>query len=128
MQLEAFQQLAHGLRSGPIVAVDKQTFFIPNLHYDGKGPDAHFWVGNGSEPSPYGILIPDENHSMQPLQKYTGQNVYVRLTGDLTLEKIDYFAVWCIEYKHNFGHITIPKGLKLEEPSADPHFTVTLQF
>lgn len=37
--------------------LDAKTFYIPNLHYDGAGPDAYFWVGNGSEPSPFGTKV-----------------------------------------------------------------------
>lgn len=58
--LPEFKRLAHGLRSGNITILDAKTFYIPNLHYDGAGPDAYFWVGNGSEPSPLGIKVPNE--------------------------------------------------------------------
>lgn len=123
VELEPFKQLAHGLRSGPIVIVDKKTFFIPNLHYDGKGPDAHFWVGNGSQPSPTGILVPDENGSSKSIAGYSGQNIYITLPDGVTVDKIDYLGVWCIQYKHNFGHVIIPKNIKMPEPKPDPRFT-----
>lgn len=58
--LPEFKRLAHGLRSGNISILDAKTFYIPNLHYDGAGPDAYFWVGNGTEPSPLGIKVPNE--------------------------------------------------------------------
>ena len=58
--LPEFKRLAHGLRSGNISVLDAKTFYIPNLHYDGAGPDAYFWVGNGTEPSPLGIKVPSE--------------------------------------------------------------------
>lgn len=58
--LPEFRRLAHGLRSGNITILDAKTFYIPNLHYDGAGPDAYFWVGNGSEPSSMGIKVPNE--------------------------------------------------------------------
>ncbi|KAF2898125.1 hypothetical protein ILUMI_08049 [Ignelater luminosus] len=119
IQLEPFKQLAHGLRSGPIIIVDKKTFFIPNLHYDGKGPDAHFWVGKGKEPSSSGILVPDEKGSRNTISAYTGQNIYIRLPDDLTIDQFDYFGVWCIQYKHNFGHVVIPKNLEM--PNATNH-------
>lgn len=59
-ELTEFKRLAHGLRSGPITILDAKTFYIPNLHYDGAAPDAFFWVGTGSEPSPQGIKVPNE--------------------------------------------------------------------
>lgn len=58
--LPEFSRLAHSLRSGNITILDSKTFYIPNLHYDGAGPDAYFWVGNGSEPNTFGIKVPNE--------------------------------------------------------------------
>ena len=58
--LPEFSRLAHSLRSGNISILDSKTFYIPNLHYDGAGPDAYFWVGNGSEPNSRGIRVPNE--------------------------------------------------------------------
>lgn len=55
--LPEFKRLAHGLRSSNISVLDAKTFYIPNLHYDGAGPDAYFWVGNGTEPNIMGIKV-----------------------------------------------------------------------
>lgn len=55
--LPEFKRLAHGLRSDNISILDAKTFYIPNLHYDGAGPTAYFWVGNGSEPHRLGIKV-----------------------------------------------------------------------
>lgn len=64
--LPEFSRLAHGLRSGNITILDSKTFYIPNLHYDGAGPDAYFWVGNGSEPTTFGIKVPNERKRCVP--------------------------------------------------------------
>lgn len=63
--LPEFSRLAHGLRSDNITILDSKTFYIPNLHYDGAGPDAYFWVGTGPEtgmkrPHEGGMKIPNE--------------------------------------------------------------------
>jgi hypothetical protein len=55
--LPEFKRLAHGLRSSNISILDAKTFYIPNLHYDGAGPDAYFWVGNGTQPDMMGIKV-----------------------------------------------------------------------
>lgn len=55
--LPEFKRLAHGLRSSNISVLDARTFYIPNLHYDGAGPDAYFLVGNGSEPHVMGVKV-----------------------------------------------------------------------
>ncbi|CAB3232551.1 unnamed protein product [Arctia plantaginis] len=109
--LPEFKRLAHGLRSGNISVLDAKTFYIPNLHYDGAGPDAYFWVGNGSDPSPYGTKVPNEMGSLHPLRGYQGEDIEIQLPGKLTAYDIDWLAVWCVEYRHNFGHVFIPKDL-----------------
>ncbi|XKL66519.1 hypothetical protein PGB90_009939 [Kerria lacca] len=109
--LPEFKRFAHGLRSGNITILDAKTFYIPNLHYDGKGPDAYFWVGNGSEPSPYGVKVPNEVGSPDPLRIYEGEDIELQLPGNLQVYDIDWLAVWCVKFNHNFGHVMIPKDL-----------------
>lgn len=58
--LPEFSRLAHGLKSGNLSILDSKRIYIPNLHYDGAGPDAYFWVGTGSEPHTGGRKIPNE--------------------------------------------------------------------
>lgn len=76
--LPEFKRLAHGLRSSNISVLDAKTFYIPNLHYDGAGPDAYFWVGNGSEPNIMGIKVNHSLNNMKTLiklqRKYNNSN------------------------------------------------------
>jgi len=58
--LPEFTREAHGVKSGNITILDAKTFYIPNLHYDGAGPDAFFWVGTGPRPHSGGRKIPNE--------------------------------------------------------------------
>ncbi|XP_037943587.1 protein Skeletor, isoforms B/C-like [Teleopsis dalmanni] len=109
--LPEFKRLAHGLRSSNISVLDAKTFYIPNLHYDGAGPDAYFWVGNGSEPNLMGVKVPNEIGSLEPLRGYQGEDIEIQLPDKLTVYDIDWLAVWCVEYRHNFGHVFIPKDL-----------------
>ncbi|XP_076391454.1 protein Skeletor, isoforms B/C isoform X2 [Megachile rotundata] len=109
--LPEFSRLAHGLRSENITILDSKTFYIPNLHYDGAGPDAYFWVGNGTEPNTFGIKVPNERKSLAPLKGYQGEDIEIVLPGNLTVYDIDWLAVWCVQYKHNFGHVLIPKDI-----------------
>ncbi|XP_076668170.1 protein Skeletor, isoforms B/C isoform X2 [Andrena cerasifolii] len=110
-ELPEFSRLAHSLRSGNITILDSKAFYIPNLHYDGAGPDAYFWVGNGSEPNTFGIKVPNERKSLAPLRGYQGEDIEIVLPGNLTVYDIDWLSVWCVEYKHNFGHVLLPKDL-----------------
>lgn len=109
--LPEFRRLAHGLRSGNISVLDAKTFYIPNLHYDGAGPDAYFWVGNGTDPNAFGIKVPNEMGSLEPLRGYQGEDIEIQLPGNLTVYDIEWLAVWCVQYRHNFGHVFIPKDL-----------------
>ncbi|XP_074107985.1 protein Skeletor, isoforms B/C [Cotesia typhae] len=109
--LPEFSRLAHGLRSGNISILDSKTLYIPNLHYDGAGPDAYFWVGTGPEPNTMGFKVPNEVGGLTKLRGYQGEDIEIVLPGNLTVFDIDWLSVWCVQYKHNFGHVMIPKDL-----------------
>ncbi|XP_073818212.1 protein Skeletor, isoforms B/C [Musca autumnalis] len=123
--LPEFKRLAHGLRSSNISVLDAKTFYIPNLHYDGAGPDAYFWVGNGSEPNIMGIKVPNEIGSLEPLRGYQGEDIEIQLPGKWTVYDIDWLAVWCVEYRHNFGHVYIPKDLDVPPALGQTKITTT---
>ncbi|XP_058798025.1 protein Skeletor, isoforms B/C isoform X2 [Phymastichus coffea] len=111
--LPEFSRLAHGLRSDNITILDSKTFYIPNLHYDGAGPDAYFWVGRGERPNVHGIRVPNEMNSTQVLKGYEGVDIEIVLPGNLTVYDIDWLGVWCVQYQHDFGHVLIPKDLNV---------------
>lgn len=124
--LPEFKRLAHNLRSSNISILDAKTFYIPNLHYDGAGPDAYFWVGNGSEPNIMGTKVPNERGSLEPLSGYQGEDIEIQLPGDLQVYDIDWLAVWCVEYRHNFGHVYIPKDLDIPPALGQTKLTVSV--
>ncbi|XP_067619466.1 protein Skeletor, isoforms B/C [Eurosta solidaginis] len=123
--LPEFKRLAHGLRSSNISVLDAKTFYIPNLHYDGAGPDAYFWVGNGSEPNIMGVKVPNEVGSLEPLRGYQGEDIEIQLPGSVTVYDIDWLSVWCVEYRHNFGHVFIPKDLDVPPALGQTKITTT---
>ncbi|KAE8740565.1 hypothetical protein FOCC_FOCC013898 [Frankliniella occidentalis] len=123
--LSEFKRLAHGLRSGNITILDARTIYIPNLHYDGAAPDAYFWVGNGSEPGPWGIKVPNEVGKLDPLKGYQGQDIEIQLPENITVYDIEWLAMWCVTYHHNFGHVMIPK--ELDVPPALGQTKITTQ-
>lgn len=53
----SLKNYAHGIK-GDVYAVDDTTIFIKGFCYDGTGPDAYFWVGNSSTPTPQGYIVP----------------------------------------------------------------------
>lgn len=46
-----------------------------------------------------------------PLKGYEGVDIEIVLPGNLTVYDIDWLAVWCVQYKHNFGYVVIPDDL-----------------
>ncbi|KAL7639356.1 UNVERIFIED_CONTAM: hypothetical protein RMT77_009857 [Armadillidium vulgare] len=116
--LAEFKRLAHSVRSGNVTILDAKTFYIPNLHYDGRGPDAYFWVGKGSMPNQLGRKVPNEMNSYDVLRGYEGEDIEIQLPDNLTVYDIDYIAIWCVEYRHNFGHVLIPHPSELWVPPA----------
>ncbi|XP_063389270.1 uncharacterized protein LOC134675052 isoform X4 [Cydia fagiglandana] len=99
----------HGVSSDPVVVVDAQTLLVPNFSYDGGAPDAKFWVGRGSKPSPAGVRIPDENGKEAPLRKYDRKTIVLTLPGELTVFDIGHFGVWCEAFTVDFGHVQLPR-------------------
>lgn len=57
------------------------------------------------------IKVPNEIGSLDPLRGYQGEDIEIQLPGNLTVYDIEWLAVWCVEYRHNFGHVLIPKEL-----------------
>ena len=58
--LTEFSQLAHGVKSSKVTILDSKRISIPNLSYDGAGPDAFFVVGTGAKPHGNGIKVANE--------------------------------------------------------------------
>ncbi|RZB40103.1 uncharacterized protein BDFB_008303, partial [Asbolus verrucosus] len=97
--------------SGPVVLVNKKTLFIPDLRYKGNHKNVHFWVGNGTEPTSAGLVVPDEEGSSGNLHPYQGENININLPNGVTTDNIEYFGVWSTEEKLSLGHVIL-KGIK----------------
>ncbi|XP_066292942.1 protein Skeletor, isoforms B/C-like [Branchiostoma lanceolatum] len=115
-----FSRRQHQVRSGDVIITDAKTFHIVNLHYDGFGPDAFFWAGTDSRPSPRGFKVPDHRGSFdQRLPRYTGQTITIRLPGDVTVYDIKWLSMWCIRFSANFGEVFIPADLNVPPAVRD---------
>lgn len=62
--------------------------------------------------------------SLDPLRGYQGEDIEIQLPGSLTVYDIDWLAVWCVEYRHNFGHVYIPKDLDVPPALGQTKITV----
>lgn len=108
--LPPLRSLSHDVQSGSIEILNDSSIHISEFYYDGKGTDVHFWVGKGL-PSSDGTIIPDEYGSLDPLSIYSGKNITLHLPSNLTINDIDYLAVWSVIYKHNYGHVSTKERL-----------------
>lgn len=63
--------------------------------------------------------------SLSPLRGYQGEDIEIQLPGKLTAYDIDWLAVWCVEYRHNFGHVYIPKDLDVPPALGQTKITVS---
>lgn len=64
--------------------------------------------------------------SLEPLRGYQGEDIEIQLPGNLTVYDIDWLAVWCVEYRHNFGHVYIPKDLDVPPALGQTKITVCI--
>lgn len=51
--------------------------------------------------------------SLQKLRGYQGEDIELRLPDDLTVFDIDWFALYCIKFTQNFGHIMLKVDLNI---------------
>lgn len=63
--------------------------------------------------------------SLEPLRGYQGEDIEIQLPGNLTVYDIDWLAVWCVQYRHNFGHVNIPKDLDVPPALGQTKITVS---
>jgi len=70
--------------------------------------------------------VPNESGSLEPLRGYQGEDIEIQLPGSLTVYDIDWLAVWCVEYRHNFGHVYIPRDLDVPPALGQTKITVSV--
>lgn len=74
------------------------------------------------------VQVPNEIGSLDPLRGYQGEDIEIQLPGNLTVYDIDWLAVWCVEYRHNFGHVYIPKDLDVPPALGQTKIAVIMVF
>jgi len=97
--------LQHGV-SGDIHSTDDEMVLeIKNFKYDGKGPDAFFYVGKkGTEPNSDGIRLPYPENSDQKLGEFNGETIKINLPKEIRFDEIGWLSVWCRKFSVDFGH------------------------
>lgn len=104
---------AHNTEAEAIIVEDKKTLLLKSFRYDGSAPDAFFLAGKGARPGPHGTKIPDETGTVQRLKGYATMDLRLTLPGELTVDDIDWFSVYCISYTESFIQAKIPKNLNV---------------
>ena len=64
------------------------------------------------------------HYSLEPLRGYQGEDIEIVLPKNLTVYDIEWLSVWCVQYKHNFGHVLIPKDLDVPPALGQTKITV----
>ncbi|CAL4103529.1 unnamed protein product, partial [Meganyctiphanes norvegica] len=115
--------------SGTLYAIDEETLFIKDFNYNGKGPDAFFYIGTeDEEPSEHGQIIryPQDGSTGEPkiLGAFNKQDITLHLTKGFKISSdLKWFSVWCRQYSADFGNVIVPKGLQIPEkvtPEPEP--------
>ncbi|XP_062534432.1 protein Skeletor, isoforms B/C [Armigeres subalbatus] len=104
---------SHGVSSETIDILDSKTIRLPEFSYDGKGKEVHFWVGVGPSPSSKGMKIPDDMGYLDPIRAYDRETITLELPGDMTIFDIDWFSVYDVQTKEDFGSILISDDLNV---------------
>lgn len=66
--------------------------------------------------------------SLEPLRGYQGEDIEIQLPGNLTVYDISWLSVWCVEYRHNFGHVLIPTDLDVPPALGQTKITVIISY
>ncbi|GAB6018408.1 hypothetical protein CHUAL_000123 [Chamberlinius hualienensis] len=112
-ELVELSREAHGVKSKPVVIVNTKTILIPNLFYDGQASGARFWVGTGTQVTPNGKIVPDEDGYLGPLRSYIGEDVTLRLPGNMTIFDIEWFSIYDTKLRENLGSMSIRGELNI---------------
>merc|ERR1712106_1276074 len=90
-------------------------------HYNGKGPDAFFYIGTkSSSPDHTGEIIPypqDVNtRSPKILNRIWGEDITLQLPQGVKISRdLKWLSVWCRQYSVDFGNVLVPQGLQIPD-------------
>lgn len=52
-------------------------------------------------------------NSLDPLRTYSKEDIILQLPGEWTIFEIDWFSIFDVESKQNYGSVIIPDGLNV---------------
>ncbi len=72
----------NGVEADLVLVLDSKTLMFEKFSYDGKGgKGVHFYVGKGPQPSSKGTIVPDELGYLEPMRRYSKEDVKLQLPG-----------------------------------------------
>lgn len=101
-----FTPRVHRVHADDVIILNTKQIRFVNLDYDGFGPDAYFWTGDGL-PDRFDRRIPHPLDSTDDLPGYNGADITITFPDDLTVNDVDFIGLWCVAARQNFGHLPI---------------------
>ena len=89
----------------------RKQCYKQDFAYNGRGPDAYFWVNEGPRATRDGTIVPHPGGELpaSPLEEFSGSNeVVLTLPNDMKTSQVGNLSVWCKRFSINFGDIVIP--------------------
>lgn len=96
-----------------VVVEDKKTIGLNHFFYDAMTPDAFFVAGKDDSSVSQWIVIQQEGDRIRRLREYVGESVRLTLPGNVTVDDIDWFSVYCINCSAPLLQVEIPKALNV---------------
>ncbi|TRY69557.1 hypothetical protein TCAL_03793 [Tigriopus californicus] len=130
-QVGEFNTIQHGVK-GKVYFDGDDKIVIENFQYDGRGPDAYFYVGTRGQPIDSGVRIPYPKGSDAILGEYTGQTINLELPSDVRTSDLRWISVWCRQFGVDFGNLFFDKETNVvaesesEPENAAPSITTSL--
>lgn len=121
--LGKFENQLHGV-SGVAYTVGSDKILIQDFSYDGRGPDAFFWVGTEGTPGPKGTVLPHpfngkfydyRDLKVPVLKSSSSEDIVLSLPPSLRSEDIKWISVWCRKFAVDFGHVVVQGNQLVEE-------------
>ena len=115
--LGEFKATVHGVGGRVYLTPKQNQLLIEDFSYDGRGPDAFFWVGTEGVPgSKSSVVLPhpfrgkfyDHRDPKVPrLAASDNEDIYLTLPSYVSAYNVKWISVWCRQYSVDFGHVIL---------------------
>ena len=116
--LGEFEAPLHGVGGRVYLTPKQDKILIEDFSYDGRGPDAFFWVGTEGAPgSRKSVVLPhpfedkfyDYRDPQVPrLAAADQEDIVLTLPSTISAYNVKWISVWCRQFSVDFGHVILP--------------------